>query len=59
MKEELESLREIIQDLDEFATTPSEEKKRDLESIAYTVDSRVQSLILWRLKQIEKGQGGE
>ncbi|MDR2371836.1 MAG: hypothetical protein LBD60_01680 [Puniceicoccales bacterium] len=46
-------------DLDEFATAPSEEKKRYLESIAYTVDSRVQSLILWRLEQIEKGQGGE
>ncbi|MDR1591108.1 MAG: hypothetical protein LBR92_03920 [Puniceicoccales bacterium] len=56
---ELASLEETVRDLEELAMKPDEEKKRYLKSIAYRSDPRLQSLILSRLDQIEKGQSGE
>jgi hypothetical protein len=59
MDGELALLGESVRDLDEFAKNQSDDKKQSLESIAYHSDARVQSFILLRLDQIEKGQGGE
>jgi hypothetical protein len=56
MEGELASLEEIVQNLDIFATTPSEEKKQYLKMVAYHSDSRVRSLILSRLNQIGEAQ---
>ncbi|MDR0740655.1 MAG: hypothetical protein LBF34_03015 [Puniceicoccales bacterium] len=54
----LASLQAIVQDLDEFANTQSEDKKRYLKGIAYRSEPRIQSLILSRINQIEESRNG-
>ncbi|MDR0740657.1 MAG: hypothetical protein LBF34_03025 [Puniceicoccales bacterium] len=55
MKVQMESILEIVQELDEFSKERNDDRKQRLELIACNSDSCVQSFILWRLGQIEKG----
>ena len=54
----MESMLEIVQKLNKFAKEQDDDGKQYLELVAYHSDPRLQSLILSRLDQIEKGQSG-
>jgi hypothetical protein len=58
MRVQMESILEIVQELDEFSKGRDDNKKQRLRLIAYRSDPDVQSLILRRLEQIEKEQSG-